>query len=302
MMLRRHLSLLPLLLLCYHAIPEAYSYSYVRGPVPSSPEGRWPCPGDYCGRMPINSTMLGECGRCERGWRVHDNVRSECRLCADSPGLYDWLFLAFHALSVLVLHWTAVDVATRRRSLTPEVLALHACALAEVSAAAIFTLLLYDPVGSLSLRSCAVRRLSDWYSFLHNPTPNYEETLYCTQEVVYPLYTMVFTFYALCALLMLLVRPCLSSRFGPRRRGRSSVYAALYFLPALSVAHACLGGLVYMSYPHIVLVLSLISCAAHFAYKLDQSARALLLGCVKDSRNLVILIGLSINALYLNMK
>ena len=75
------------------------------------------------------------------------------------------------------------------------------------------------------------------------------------------------------------------------RRGSSSVYAALYFLPALALAHAVLGGLVYVAYPHLVLVLSLVSCAAHFAYKLDQSSKALLWGCVKDSRNLVILLG-----------
>ena len=50
------------------------------------------------------------------------------------------------------------------------------------------------------------------YSFLHNPNPNYEETLRCTQEVVFPLYTMVFVFYALCGALMLLVRPCITSR------------------------------------------------------------------------------------------
>ncbi len=133
---------------------------------------------------------------------------------------------------------------------------------------------------------------------------------------------MVFTFYALCVLFMMVARPWIVSSFLHRynmrkitqerpgyggstivhpasffllsfffRRGRSSIYAALYFLPVLALAHATLGGLIYMSYPHVVLVLSLVSCAAHFAYKLDQSARALLSGCVGNSRNLVILIG-----------
>ena len=101
---------------------------------------------------------------------------------------------------------------------------------------------------------------------------------------------MVFTFYALCGLLMMLARPWLVWK-GSNRRGRSSVYAALYFLPALALAHAALGGLVYMAYPHLVLVLSLVSCAAHFAYKLDQSARALAAGCVSNTRNVVILLG-----------
>ena len=46
-----------------------------------------------------------------------------------------------------------------------------------------------------------------------------------------------------------------------------------------------------MSYPYIVLVLSLVSSAAHFAFKLDQSAKALVTGCCRDTRNLVILLG-----------
>ncbi len=190
----------------------ASPYSYAPGPVPSG-RGRWPCPGDYCGRSPLNATHLGDCGRCPRGWRVHDNARSECRPCRDAPALYDWLFLAFHVLLVLVLHWAAVDYSVRRRVLTGEVLSLHACALAEVAAAACASLLLYEPAGGLRLVSCRARRLSDWYSFLHNPTPNYEETLYCTQEVVYPLYTIVFTFYAMCVLFMLLARPLLARVF-----------------------------------------------------------------------------------------
>ena len=50
------------------------------------------------------------------------------------------------------------------------------------------------------------------YFIQQNPNPNYEETLHCTQEAVYPLYTMIFIFYALCGILMLLVRPLLSSK------------------------------------------------------------------------------------------
>ena len=103
-----------------------------------------------------------------------------------------------------------------------------------------------EPFGEMSLASCKVKLLQDWYTFFQvclfskrrikeildsnikhklysiifnytlfigqNPNPNYEETLHCTQEAVYPLYTMIFIFYALCGILMLLVRPLLSSK------------------------------------------------------------------------------------------
>ena len=75
------------------------------------------------------------------------------------------------------------------------------------------------------------------------------------------------------------------------RRGRSSIFAALYFLPILALIQAICGGLVYNSFPYIVVILSLVSSAFHFAFKLNQSAKALLIGCVKDSRSAVILMG-----------
>merc|ERR1711928_289362 len=52
-----------------------------------------------------------------------------------------------------------------------------------------------------------------------------------------------------------------------------------------------LGGVVYYSYPYLTLLSSLVSCAAHFAFKLDQSLRSLLLSSITDSRNLTILLG-----------
>lgn len=61
-------------------------------------------------------------------------------------------------------------------------------ALLEVLIAAVLAVLLVDPVGRLSIRSCRTRWLSDWYTVLYNPTPLYHETVRCTQEAVYPLY------------------------------------------------------------------------------------------------------------------
>ena len=64
---------------------------------------------------------------------------------------------------------------------------LHLSALVESVVSALLTLVLSDPMGSLHIRSCRVQQLSDWYTMLYNPSPNYTDTLHCTQEVVYPL-------------------------------------------------------------------------------------------------------------------
>ena len=273
-------------LVAVNVIPPTSSYTYIRGDVPI--ETVAPCPGLYCGRTQINATHNSACSRCPRGWRVGNNTHSLCQRCEDTPHLYDAGFLSFHLVLVVVFHCVAID--HRRRAFNKEVIALHACALLEVAVAALCTLLVNEPVGSLSVTTCGARQLSDWYSFLHNPNPNYEETLRCTQEIVYPLYTMVFVFYALCLILMLLARPCLTSRFY-QRRGKNAIFAALYFLPILAATHAVTGGLIYMAYPYIVFVLSVLSSASHFAFKLDQSPRALLSGSVKNARDFVILIG-----------
>ena len=63
----------------------------------------------------------------------------------------------------------------------------HVSALAESVLAAAGTLLLTEPLGSVRVASCRVKSLADWYTVAYNPTPNYERTLSCTQEAVYPL-------------------------------------------------------------------------------------------------------------------
>lgn len=100
---------------------------------------------------------------------------------------YDWLYLGFMALLALVLHWFCIDMVSMRRSIPKAVVAMHMCALFEILAASLITLQLTDPIGSFNITSCKARRLSDWYTLLHNPSPNYETTLHCTQEAVYPL-------------------------------------------------------------------------------------------------------------------
>lgn len=277
---------------------DTSAYKWVDGPVAKDRIEDLHCPGLYCGRMEEDD-QYSECGKCPRGWRVSKSdwklsnnsvSHSICFECADSPLVYDWLFLTFHVVLVLVLHWMAIDLTAKRQKLTQAVLTLHLCAILEVAVAALLTLVLTHPVGQLDIHACRIDRLSDWYTYFHNPTPNYEKTLNCTQEAVYPFYSMIFVFYGICGLTMLLLRPILASKLLPGR-GNSSIFAALYFLPMLALIQAVGGGLVYESFPYIVVILSLISSAFHFAFKLNQSALALLLGCVRDSRSAIILLG-----------
>ncbi|XP_046402356.1 JNK1/MAPK8-associated membrane protein [Ischnura elegans] len=264
----------------------AECYEYDKGPV-SHPAR---CPGLYCGRQKLPDGNWSSCGACPRGYRRGKDFDSECMLCHDSPQFYDWMYLSFMALVALVMHWFCIDTAAKRRSFCKEVLILHLSALVEITAASIMTLLLVEPRGEFSIRSCKAEHLSDWYTLFHNPNPNYEETLHCTQEAVFPLYTMVFIFFALCVVIMLAIRPWLAGRFLPKQ-GKMSIYAALYFFPILALIQAVLGGLIYYSFPYIVIILSVLSNAAHFAFKLNQSMKSLIVTTFTDVRNVVILLG-----------
>lgn len=66
----------------------------------------------------------------------------------------------------------------------------------EIFIAAVSAVLIVDPIGHLWIRSCRTQWLSDWYTVLYNPTPDYRESLRCTQEAVYPLYVL-FIFYTI---------------------------------------------------------------------------------------------------------
>ncbi|XP_033631429.1 JNK1/MAPK8-associated membrane protein-like [Asterias rubens] len=243
------------------------------------------CPGLYCGRQQIfnntyiNNDAYGSCGACPRGNRR--NNESICVPCTSSPIVYDWLYIGFMVVLSLGLHLFFIDFFSKGY----RILILLGAAIVECSGAVILTLLLIEPRGQLQIHTCGVQMLSDWYTMLNNPTPDYTNTLHCTQEAVYPLYTIIFIIYSFELLLMMLFRPILSVKLC-KNQGRNSIYAALYFLPVLVLFHAVFAGLVYYSFPHILIITSLVTHAIHFAYSEIESPKKL----ISKTRHLVILL------------
>lgn len=54
---------------------------------------------------------------------------------------------------------------------------------------------------------------------------------------------MVFIFYALGTTIMLIIRPIIAKKFLPKK-GKFTIYAALYFYPILALLHAVGGGII----------------------------------------------------------
>nr|CAG4635001.1 EOG090X0BGA [Alona affinis] len=261
------------------------------------------CPGQYCGRQLIeteNETIWSACGSCPRGSRV--NGTWACIECPSSPSAYDWMYLAFMLLLGLLVQWYSIDSSQHHPQTGSnnnnnlkfcfKVLCLHFSAFVETSLAAIITLLANEPYGLFTLRSCPAQKLSDWYTLLHNPNPNYEETLHCAQEAVYPLYSLVFMHYGLSVLMLLLIRPWVNKALEIKGRAASMpIYAGLYLFPALTLIHGTMAGLIYYSFPSIIILLSLMSHAFHFASRSDQSWRVLLQETVSSFHNLIVVLG-----------
>ncbi|XP_074663001.1 JNK1/MAPK8-associated membrane protein-like [Tubulanus polymorphus] len=246
------------------------------------------CPGLYCGRTVLQDGNTSDCGACARGSRP--NEFSICKPCDGEPSFYDWLYLGFHVIAAMVLHWFFIDFTNKKKD--KKLIILHASAAVESLFSCVITVLIVEPIGEWRINSCGVQKLSDWYTMLYNPSPDYIHTIHCTQEIVYPLYTMVMIYYAICLVLMLIVRPVLSWKVA-NNLGTKSIYAAMYFFPILTVVQAIFGGLLYYAFPHITIVVSVATCALHFAYMdfQKQNTKDLIKEAFTKPRQCVIVFG-----------
>lgn len=245
------------------------------------------CPGLYCGRTKLTNGSLSECGACPRGYQPSQNLSSLCISCEGVPSMYDFLYLGFMVLLSLGLHGFFIDFTNRKK--IPRLSILYVSAIVETVCAAVITAIISDPFGEFWIKSCPVRRISDWYSMFYNPSPDYVNVIHCTQEIVYPLYTIVMIFYAVSLVCMLIVRPFLSIKL-VNKKGTDSIYAALYFFPMLTVGQAILGGILYYSFPSILLIVSVITMAVHMSYCEDQEVKVLFYRHCTNARKLAILV------------
>ena len=223
------------------------------------------CPGLYCGRtLPTNdnSTSCGLCGACPRGFRSNSFFCNKCDLVLK---LYDWLFLGFIMICVMVLNFYAIDMfhSTNRKSWF-----YHLSVIIESFLSFVFMILSFEPKGKLTLKMCGVKSIKDWYTVFYNPKPNYVTAIRCTQEAVYPLYTAIFLYLLYCLVLMVLFRGIILPLL-TRKRHLKSFYAGLYILPIVGALHTCLAGVVYYIFPYLMIFLSIIGVAV-FLSTLNQ--------------------------------
>lgn len=235
------------------------------------------CPGLYCGRVQTENGILGPCGACPVGYRA--NEQRECVQCLSDPTYYDLLYLGFMLMLPLIMHFYFINHCCKDLK---EQLVVFGSATFEVLSSAVVTVLLMEPVGSFRLYTCGVKQLSDWYTLFYNPSPNYLSKLYCTQEAVYPLQTLVLVFYFICLLQMMIMRFCLKMMFGIYKK--KAVYSAMYFFPILMFLHSVACGLIYYGFPYLSIFISMITNAWHQSTKSSRPSQPIF----KSTKSLMI--------------
>ncbi|PAA82138.1 hypothetical protein BOX15_Mlig002823g1, partial [Macrostomum lignano] len=229
-----------------------------------------PCPGAYCARL-NSSNGWSSCGPCPAG---HRSDQGFCRPCDQPASAYMWLYLGFMALIPVLCNMIFLS---RSRGHKRLLLLAGLCALESVLAA-LASVLVFPPRGSPYLTVCGVNNLSDWYPVFFNPDqgavtdrPAFEAAS-CAHEVVYPLYSIVLTYYAFCVLFLLLMRPVAYRLLGGSRR--YVLYAPMFLYPLLALLHSISGGLLYFAFPYLLLLCTLLSHAVFLLCQIDPEQPA----------------------------
>jgi hypothetical protein len=163
------------------------------------------CPGRYCGRTRLEEG-LSLCGACPRGFRSDGYV---CNYCSNPIKPYEIMFL----LQIFLWYYLVQASTILGRSKVKALIGALVVFL-DMLASCLFTVLLQNPVGKLSLDSCGMDRISDWYPYLYNPTPKHTYQLHCANEAAYPLITFILIFGALQFFMFVCVRVPLLLKLG----------------------------------------------------------------------------------------
>jgi len=216
-----------------------------RGYVPS-------CAGPYCGRIYDvgNGTVSDdECVGCPAGFKTDGWV---CLQCADTDDrAYAWFYISFVLALTLVGHVAAVIIADPEFEFGTMMVASIVCTVVEIVLAAVVTVLVLHPGGEFRIAFCSVDRLADFYTALHNPPD-----AYCATEAAYPLYSAPLLFYGVSAILVLLVRLPVTALVHDEDHEIAflPIYIALYYFPVAALVWLIFGGLIYYSFPVIILL------------------------------------------------
>jgi len=206
------------------------------------------------------------------------------------------MYLAFITILPALIHSFYHEITTGKTSTSKLWPIYYIFMILETAVSIVMTIAVLPPFGSFYLYACGVHEFSDWYPMFSNPTLKSQQTLHCAQEIVYPLYTLPFVFYGFWFLFSVGVRPLIGLKLKPDEIG--AIGPSMYFCPLIIILHAACAGLIYYSFPYVVVVVSLSINALLLANLPEQTIRGLLNAVYEQPRQVFLLLTLLfINAL-----
>ena len=150
-----------------------------------------------------------------------------------------------------------IDKSTKSSKFNYLSLTLYLSTICESIIASIVSLFPFNSNWDFDVKTCGVKSLSDWYTLFFNPSIN--EKSYCTQEAVYPLYSIVFIFYIVslclvlsrhiylrfvCFVIYFITHLSYVKRLCSKDYITRNTYYILYSIPALMFIHAIFAGII----------------------------------------------------------
>jgi len=218
-----------------------------------------------------------------------------CKPCENGFDIYDWLFIAFHVICCLLLHYQAIwRLAVTRSAI---IVAEYASATFEVLGGFLITIISFPPFGSFKLTACYNSRViyDDINQYWYNSFPDgfyilIPPSLFfsdpfkvvrsnrCFYEVIYPRFSLPLAGLCMSLILTILLRPLLllSLNKGDKLHDNlpylyKPLSQTLVAYPMYTMVLTIASGAIYWGHAYLLLGFALFSISLYAAYASNQN-------------------------------
>ncbi|KAF1751308.1 hypothetical protein GCK72_017862 [Caenorhabditis remanei] len=234
-----------------------------------------------------SDSTFSRCGPCSFGYR--SNAASICESCDNPLQPYDWMYLLFVALLPLLLHMQFIRTARKYCRTRYYEVSEYLCVVLENVIACVIAVLIYPPQFSFFLNGCEKTGIKEWYPACYNPRIGYTKTMRCTYEVVFPLYSITFIHHIILIAAILILRSTLYCVLLYKAYNGKPFYSAIVSVPLLAVIHSIFSGVIFYSFPYILLIGSLWAMCLHLALEGKRPLKEMIVRLVTSPTHWVFL-------------
>ncbi|CAB3398399.1 unnamed protein product [Caenorhabditis bovis] len=248
----------------------------------------------FCGRLAVfnesdpNRKQWTNCAACPWGYRA--SKRSICEPCTSPLPVYDWMYLLFIALLPLLLHMQFIRSARKYCRTRAYEAAEHISCFMENLIAALVSLFVYPPSFSPQLYTCSKSSMREWYPTSYNPLIGYTKTMRCSYEVVFPLYSLPFLHYSVLFACIIVFRSTLYCILLHKTYNGKPFYYALLSLPLMAGIHGFFAGVLYYTFPILLLLGTIGATVYHLAHEGKRTIREMIVRVATSPTHLFLML------------